>query len=117
MGSSSFFIIKNSAANKLLYLLAPARIVSYIQYNNTTIHQTAKIFIYYYTDNHEPTNKLGKIDFTMTSTNNKNSDDTYKAPELNPEQITPAIVRDNCSNASRVPTVSLAKYESTTIPS
>jgi hypothetical protein len=45
-------------------------------------------------DNHEPTNKLGKIDFTMTSTNNKNSDDTYKAPELNPEQITPAIVRD-----------------------
>ena len=45
-------------------------------------------------DNHEPTNKLEKIDFTMTSANNKNSYDTYKAPELNSEQITPAIVRD-----------------------
>ena len=30
----------------------------------------------------------------MTSANNKNSEDTYKVPELNPEQITPAIVRD-----------------------
>jgi hypothetical protein len=30
----------------------------------------------------------------MTSANNKNSDGTYKAPDLNPEQVTPVVVRD-----------------------
>jgi predicted RNA-binding protein Jag len=30
----------------------------------------------------------------MTSANNKNSDNTYKAPDLSPEQVTPVVVRD-----------------------
>ena len=30
----------------------------------------------------------------MTSANNKKSDVTYKAPDLNPEHVTPVLVRD-----------------------
>jgi hypothetical protein len=30
----------------------------------------------------------------MTSANDKNSDSTYKAPDLSPEQVTPVVIRD-----------------------